>query len=456
MKTILKYLSFFFLLLFVTKVQSQSKVAVEQIQYFSVVAPTANYWHVPLDLTPILETLDSGLFKKLDLLRDKSYKTNTVKLSKPNQLGKITLDWSRSTNTNLHAYIELYELSPDFVFQNELGQIEESKKDSITSIWIISCVIFNQSKQIIFKKSILLSMVPSKTIGMGYHLDLPPTTPNLIFKAIQKGLGLLSPKIEDMELIEAKVPAAYAIDNFWMPFLQNKNRIQLDTSKSFISYSIENTIQLLRTPPAQMNKINLKDKSLNNPYSDILPTIKKRLGSNVNEYYHVLQPLRDVNKNLDYNLVAYIELNLNQSEQELGSSPILFLPGNLHTIFLEQDSVGSFRVEENVVEKDKFLNPNIVFNGFDSTKKFDIGTLYEKKKVVSSKSIEGNFKNHRFKILINYAFNLKTIYIDDKMVLVAEGKNKPYQMVFSNADSQTDLSNFLLQMSFSEIFQLPT
>jgi hypothetical protein len=209
-------------------------------------------------------------------------------------------------------------------------------------------------------------------------------------------------------------------------------------------------------PPAQINKINQKDKSITNPYFDIIQVIKKRLGSTKDEYYHVLQPLRDVNRDLDYTIVAYLELNLSPNESEASQSPILFLPGNMHTIFLEQDSIGSFSVAETVVEKDKYFNLNEIFNGFDSTKKYNIGTLYEKRKIISAKSIEGNFKTYKFKILINYANNLKTIFINDKMVMVAEGRNKPFQMVTANSEIDTEIKNFLLQMSFSEIFQMPS
>jgi hypothetical protein len=455
MKTVLKYAAFFLLQLIVIATHAQSKVVVEQIQSYSMVSPSANYWQLPNDINPLLAALDSGLFKEMNLIRDKNYKTAALQLSKQTQVGKITIDWSRSANINFHAYVELYEMSPEFVFQNKLAQIPQSKFDSISSVWYISCNIYNQRRESIFKKTILLSMIPTKSIGMGYAIDIPASTPNFIFKAIQKGISFVSPNIDDMEYIEAKVPTAYATDNFWMPFLHNKNRIQFDTSRPFISYNNGDGIQLLRTPPAQMNKINQKDKSINNPYFDMLPIIKKRLGSTVNEYYHVLQPLRNVNNNLDYNLVAYIEFNANPNEQEGSQSPIVFLPGNLHSIFLDQDSIGSFSVDEVVVAKDKFFNLNEIYNGFDTTKKYNIGTFYEKRKIISAKSIEGNFKTHTFKILINYANNLKTIFIDDKMVLVAEGKNKPYQMVGDNLDNNSEMINFLLQMSFSEIFQMP-
>jgi hypothetical protein len=244
MKPVLKYTVYFLLQLNVITSQAQSKVVVEQIQSYSMVSPTANYWVLPNDINPLLETLDSGLFRQINLIRDKNYKTTALQLTKQNQIGKITIDWSRSANSNFHAYVELYEMSPEFVVQNKLAEIPESKFDSISSVWYISCNIFNQRRESIFKKTILLSMMPTKSIGMGYAIDLPASTPNFIFKAIQKGISLVSPNIDDMEYIEAKVPAAYATDNFWMPFLHNANRIQFDTSKPFISYNNDNGLQL--------------------------------------------------------------------------------------------------------------------------------------------------------------------------------------------------------------------
>jgi len=291
---------------------------------------------------------------------------------------------------------------------------------------------------------------------MGFNINLPATTPNYIFKALQKALGYISPKMEDMDYMEVKVPSAYATDNLWMPFIHNQPRIMFDTSKAYVSYSNEEGNYLLRTPAAKMIKINQKDKSITNPYIEILPFIKKRPGNNENEYYHVLQPLRDVNNDQDYSLDAYIEFSLNSNERNTSISPISFLPGNFNTIFLNQDSIGYFNVQENVVEKDKFFNPNEIFNGFDSTKKINIGTLYEKRKIISEKVIEGQFKSHSFRILINYESNLKTIYIDEKMTMIADGKGKPYQMVTSKSNHDMELRNFLLQMAFSEIFQLPT
>jgi hypothetical protein len=69
--------------------------------------------------------------------------------------------------------------------------------------------------------------------------------------------------------------------------------------------------------------------------------------------------------------------------------------------------------------------------------------------------IQGHFKKQVFSIHINYANDIKTIYINDQIGIIALGKNKPYQMVEVTPIEDLELKNFLLLMAFSEIFQLP-
>lgn len=300
-----------------------------------------------------------------------------------------------------------------------------------------------------------MNLIPQSTVGIGFPMGQPSSMPNAITQALQKGISLFSPDMDDLLFVEAKVPTAYATDNYWMPLIQGKIRIPIDTNKQFSSYVSTAGVQLLRTPSAIMNKINYKDKSPNNPFIDLIPIIKKRSNYFDNEYYEVTQPLRDVNNNKDYTLLSFIEFNTHASETENLLSPIVFLPDSMHTIYLDRDSIGYFSVLETVKEKDKFFNPNVIWNGYDSTKKYNIGTLFEKKEIFSAKVINGRFKQQLFSIHINYANNLKTIYINGQLSFIAQGKNKPSQMVEVATVEDIELKNFLLMMSFSEIFQLP-
>ena len=437
------------------KLTAQSSVAVEQIQSYSVMLPTSNYWHIPSNVTGILEALDTGIFADLHLVRDKNIAPLINNITKQNQIGKLAINWSKSVDIPFHAYVEWYEMNPDFVYRNKWVNISESKKDSIVSIWFITVSIFNKKQEAVFKKTLLMSLIPASTAGMGFPTDIPSSTPPSILQALQKGTSLISPEMEDLLFVEAKVPTAYATDNYWMPLIHGKLRIPIDTNKQFSSYVSTAGVQLLRTPTAIMNKINYKDKSPNNPFMDLIPIIKKRNNYFDNEYYEVTQPLRDVNNNKDYTLLSFIEFNTHASETGNLLSPIIFLPDSLHNIYLDRDSIGYFSVLETVKEKDKFFNPNVIWNGYDSTKKYNLGTSFEKKEIFSAKVINGRFKQHFFSIHINYANNIKTIYINGELSLMAQGKNKPTQMIEVIPVEDIELKNFLLMMSFSEIFQLP-
>ena len=137
------------------KLTAQSTVAVEQIQSYSVMVPTSNYWHIPSNVTGILEALDTGLFADLHLVRDKNIDPVINNINKLNQIGKLAINWNKTAHIPFHAYIEWYEMIPEFAYQNKLINIAESKKDSIVSIWFITINIFNQKQEAVFKKTMV-------------------------------------------------------------------------------------------------------------------------------------------------------------------------------------------------------------------------------------------------------------------------------------------------------------
>ncbi|MFN5986473.1 MAG: hypothetical protein ACK42B_06270, partial [Chitinophagaceae bacterium] len=104
----------------------------------------------------IRDALEQNLFKSMSLKLNKDFPTNTVALTKFNQLGKIQINWEQTASIPLHAYVELYELDPSIAFKNNLIDIADSKKDSINSVWFITCSIINQERQVVFKKTLLM------------------------------------------------------------------------------------------------------------------------------------------------------------------------------------------------------------------------------------------------------------------------------------------------------------
>jgi len=454
----IQFLVFSFLCSFQGRSQNTSTplVVVEQIQAYSYIKPTASYWQIPANINPILETLDTSLFVTLKMQRDKNYTTTTKSLTKLTQAGKIKIDWSKSSQIPYHTYLEIYEMDPGFAFQNDLVQLSESKKDSIHSVWFIACSIFNLKQERVFQKTIMLGFTPVESLGLGYTIKSTASMPNLLFNAIAKGMNFLDAEGDEINYIDVKIPAAYATDNYWMPFVHNMPRVLFDTSKKFISFKDDAGVHALRIPPAVLKKINNKDKSENNPYKDIVEIIRKtRTVFNKNEYYQVMQPLRDIQNNIDYSLDSYIEFNtapeLNDNNPRLA---IQFLSEAKHRVFQDKDSIGYFSVKDFVKEEDKFYYPDIVYNGYDSSHTANLGTLFAKQPIQHSRVISGNLMNHDFVIQLNYENNITTLLIDKKIVMVISGNKKPIQMVEKRI-ALPALENLLLLMAYAEIFQQP-
>ncbi len=433
-----------------------NQVVLEQVQMFSSISPDGNYWQPNnAHIQAFSNALDTGLFNRLQLVRDTNYNTNIKILTKPNQIGKLVIDWTKSKNSPYHAYLEIYELQPEQTFRNEMVNIVIPKKDSIESTWFLTCTILDEKKTPVFQKTVLMGMIPVYNQGIGYPMNIPVTTPKSIFKALVSGIHYFNEAGTELEYIEAKVSPSFATDNFIMPMLQSKQRIGIDTSKGFIKYNQDNSTSILRIPNATMNKIDLKDKSINNPFYSILPEIKKRNSTLFKEYYQAVQPLRNVKDNKDYTLEAFIEFNPLIDPELRAVPPIRFLPDSLHKIFADTSLIGRFKVVEQPINKTWTYNSNEIYNGVDSNSIFKLKTSYPKGPILFSKSVEGTVGKDTFKILFNDDIDLKVIYLNNVVIQVVQGKKKPINLIPVEQTKQNTVSALLLMIAYSEIFQSP-
>jgi hypothetical protein len=455
-----RYYSFIFFLLcqsFAFNSWGQKKLALEQIQVYSSINPTAKYWQLPTNINPILNALDSGFFLKLDLQRDTQVLTKSLYLTKLNQLGKINVNWATTRDYDFHAYLELYEMDPDFIYKNNLVSLDESKKDSIHSFWLVTVSLFNKQQNKILQKTIILGLTPIQSLGIGYINKASASTPYHIYNALTKSISMLGPEREDIEYMDAKLPIAYTTDNYWMPYVHNKPRILFDTSRNFITYNTESETHILRSPAAILNKINVRDKNLNNPYKNIISLIKKnRINAYNSEYYQVLQHLRDVKNDHDYNIEGYLEFNADAAAAN-NQLALVFLSDSVHKIYNDKDSIGYFIVKDIVPEKDKYFYTDIIYNGYDSTKQYALTDKASSSKnlILHNKSIDGKINNNSFSIKLSANNSIKTIFANNKLVAIILGKEKPTQMVLVDKDAPGQLTDFLIMFSFSEIFQNP-
>jgi hypothetical protein len=212
---------------------------------------------------------------------------------------------------------------------------------------------------------------------------------------------------------------------------------------------------VLRTPNAMMQKIDTKDKTINNPFFAILPEIKKRSNTLFKEYYQALQSLRNVSENKDYTLEAYIEFNPMVDPELRATPPIRFLPDSVHKIFADTNLIGRFKVLEQKVSAGFNFNSNQIYNGYDSSSIYTLNSNYPKGVIIISKSIEGNIGKDTFKILFNDDIDVKIIYINNVAIMAAKGRNKPNYIIPIQQGYPSSITSLLLLMAYSEIFQSP-
>jgi hypothetical protein len=458
MKSILRFSILLSLLFIYSKNYSQGKVVLEQIQVYSTLQPNANYWNLPKDFSLIEQSLDSGIFKEFKLERMNQFKPTLKTLTKQSQVGKIVINWENTRSFPYHAYLELYELDQSSLNLKKDIQISEQKKDSIHSVWVISVSIFNLQHEKVFQKSILLGLMPVENVGMGRVAAFLPTTPNILYQAISKSVGFISNEIENFELIDAKIPEAFFTDNYWMPLIHNQPRVSFDTSKQFISFASKKGLQLLRIPSANLIKIDIKNKATNYQFKNVISEIKNnRKNVNSNEYYQVTQVLRDVHEDKDYSILAYLEFDPdhNIDERNNGTQALNFLDDLGNYIFSGTDTIGKFQVKEMEVENTKFYYPNTVYNGYDSSKQYNVQAYNKPMQITHSKVITGKLYNHKFKILFDNDQFLKTILVDDKEVMIIDGLVKPKQMVTMPNSFEDSFRNLLILIAYGELFQSP-
>ena len=445
------------LVLLTLQTKGQNNVVLEQIQSYSNILPNATYWRLNAqNSSQIIEALDSGILQAISMHRVKDIDPEFIALNKSNQLGKILVNWSKTNHIPYHAYLEVYEMEPNLAYRNNLLDIPESQKDSIRSIWFITCTILDENKNIFFKRTALMSLLQTPTIGIGYATMFALSTPNNIYSAIAKSIGQLSPLHPDISYMEARAPILFATDNYTMPFVHKTPRIPIDTNKRFLIFNFNQQKQILRVPNASMLKINLKEKFTDLNYSILINQIKAKPNWGRNELYKVTQPLRDVRNNINYSVETYMSFNPNGGYEANPMSLIQFVDDSLNKIYLDGILVGNFKMQENVPLKDKWINPNVLYNGYDSTIQLKLGSNFSMQPITADKKIQGTYKNVPFTILTSNNNQLKTVWIQDQIAIIMQGNELPTQMVIIQNDISEEFLHFILLFSYSEIFQTPS
>ena len=122
---------------------------------------------------------------------------------------------------------------------------------------------------------------------------------------------------------------------------------------------------------------------------------------------------------------------------------LVFLSDSVHKIYNDKDSIGYFMVKEIVPEKDKYFYPEIIYNGYDSTKQYALIEKLNKAKnlIVHVKSIDGKINNTNFSIKLSADNTIKTIFIKVLPPPIQNVSVSPFANVMNVSWDPTSCSN---------------
>ena len=235
------------------------KVKLEELRIYSGSGPIMIYWQSDVFKKSFISNLSSSLSKYRGLtLVDTTqipmndiFNTNTAFATNPTFSDKDT--------SLLHLYIDIYELSPAGYFLNTKPGSEDSNitKKSKT-IFLIAASFINSNKTVVNQESLHISTYNAETNGIGLKYEfngtLLITTPSGFTAMLKKGLDIMLNPASDTGLVEMKLPTAFALDDFILPFAENKVRTPVLTIKNISQYNFAGLQQMIRKGENNMKK----------------------------------------------------------------------------------------------------------------------------------------------------------------------------------------------------------
>jgi hypothetical protein len=262
---------------------------------------------------------------------------------------------------------------------------------------------------------------------------------------------MLNPR-SDLTQVEMKVAPAFAVDNYILPKIQKQPRIQVTNTKGISTYAYQDTEEMIRFGDAVYEEMQLKGKNAVKYPAALTNAIKATVGYAGSDYVFLRQDARDVLHDHNYKL---------QLVTQVAPYPILrglpftnFIDGNFHYLFHEKDTVAVFSIQRSVADHSKKIAAFKVYNGFDTASTYTLPGKDITWDVIYDYVVRGKLGQQNFSINSSgFGNTVKEIFLNDKLVCIAQGKFSPERFVVFDASLSPDLLKQFFMIGFNRFFQ---
>lgn len=453
-----KIQSLFLILFFVQGLTAQTKVISEYIRCQSIKGPMMVFFQNEGIRLSFASQLNSFLQKYHHASLLDTTSLNIQILDADNTLELSTLHKTNDHSENLHMFFSIFENSPrdfsnKFISQKTKITREDSTfLDSIRSVLILN-VTLTRRDSILFDNSLEVIINPGNSLGMGILSNTVAITPKGLSEVLKIGMNILFNPDNHMSEIVLKASPAFVGDNFILNKTIGQPRTFVTTKKDvhFFDY---NGKEMIRMGEAVYEEIRLKGKKVTKLNNSLEEIIKKTKNYSVSDFVFLKQECRDVVRNKNYSLQFVIQIDT----QNPPPSPTLiftgFIKDNIHVLLNDADTIAQFSIEKSKQDPDKKLLIDKITNGFDSTSLFFLGTHQAPWEFIYDYVVTGKIGKETFSIKCGgFGNTLKEMYVNDKLVCIAQGKFTPEKFVFFDNYLSPELFNQLLMIGFNRFFE---
>ena len=434
-------------------VNAQRNIILEQVRTFSMLGPVMNYFSLPDTRSAFFKQLNDHLLSKKNArISDTSLRIITLDNSKPpNNTNMYFTD--ADTNTH-HLYIDIYEYEPNTFYYSQPQYLQDSLLfKRAKSVFQLAVLFVNHQKNIIINDVLTICISRGSSNGFGIIPTTLAVTAKGFTDILNLGISRLLDEQNNTDMIEIKAPPAFYADNFILPEISKYPVIQTKVQNNIFSYQRNGEPEMIRLGDTFYEELITTGKKKNIPEnSEAANAIKATGNQNSSDFVQLRQEYRDVLRDKNYTLKLITEINPNFSFISQADVFTQFLPGLVHVLLKDNDTIARFIIHKNIGVPEKKIFVNKVSNGYDSSSVVNIGGSTVPRNVLFEYQINGLMGEQPFVIRSADRNSLKEIRFNDQEVAIARGIFLPERIAVFDASLDTEKLNQLLMIAFSTFF----
>lgn len=443
------------LLLFVNLFsRAQKPVVLDHLRCWSTQGPIMQYWHSAAVQKSFAHQLQVGLQK----YHGASFNEASPL---PIRLPVTQEDFAKSApspiisdTSTLHLHLDISETSAEAYFTKYKDSFDDSLLIQRTKSVFQLFAVISFKDSIVYNSSLDIFISKGSSMGMGIVSNTVGLTPTGFSEMLKAGLGILLDPAKGLGQIEVKAAPAYLLDNYIFPLTTKQPRIFVTSNKGISQFTYLDNPEMIRQGQEIYEAIRLKGKNPDKLPSYMEEAIRNTTNFAGSDYVYLRQEGRDVIRNRNYLLKLLVQVN----PDAMPDIPLMvfdnYIRGPVHHLISEKDTLARFGIEKMVKNEVLKIYPASISNGYDSSAIFHFDNTLPQWPVVYDYVVSGNIMGHVFAIKCSGMRNtLKEIFLDEKLVCIAQGKHSVEKFVVFDASLSPELLNPLFLIGFNVFFE---